>query len=176
VDHLSLTARPVPSIKETPPPAEALHARYARAGAYTDCFSTDVPGRVSHAQFVEAFYTTWVFKLERLILEWVVDKPSTDEEARALAASARDCFAAWTVEERATDQLLMCDFLQHTRSWLMVAPTDRNDLPATRLYFGSVVVPARRFPYTMLIGFHRVYSRVLLSSARARLAKLATVD
>jgi hypothetical protein len=54
----------------------------------------------------------------------------------------------------------------------MVAPVDLNGLPATRLYFGSVVVPVRQFPYKVLIGFHRLYSRVLLSSARARLAKL----
>ena len=128
---------------------------------------------MSHAQFVEAFYTTWVFKLERLILKWAVAKPSTDVEAKELAAGMRDRFAAWTVEDRATDQLLMCDYLKHTRSWLMVAPCELDGLPATRLHFGSVVVSVRRFPYNALLGFHKLYSRVLLSSARARLAKLS---
>jgi hypothetical protein len=127
---------------------------------------------VSHAQFVEAFYTSWVFKLERWILSWAVGKPSTDDEARGLAAGTLDRFAAWTVEDRATNQLLMCDYLKHTRSWLMVAACERDGRPATRLYFGSVVVPVARFPYKVLLGFHRLYSRVLLSSARARLAKL----
>lgn len=154
-------------------PAEALHAKYARAGAYTDCFTVEVAGHVSHAQFVEAFYTTWVFKLERRILQWIVDKPSTDAEARELAIGARDRFAAWTVEGRATDQLLMCDYLKQTRSWLMVAPCELDGLPATRLHFGSVVVQVRRFPFNALLGFHKLYSRVLLSSARTRLAKLA---
>jgi hypothetical protein len=127
---------------------------------------------VSHAQFVEAFYTTWIFKLERWILSWAVAKPSTDEEARGLAAGTRDRFAAWTVEDRATDQLLMCDYQKHTRSWLMVAACELDGNPATRLYFGSVVVPVERFAYKALLGFHRLYSRLLLNSARARLAKL----
>jgi hypothetical protein len=166
----------VPGIRSTPAPSGALHAKYARTGAYTDCFSTEVPARISQAQFVEAFYTTWVFKLERRILAWFIAKPSTDEEAKALAAGARDHFAAWTVEERAADQLLMCDHLGHTRSWFMVAPCELAGGPATRLYFGSVVVPVRRFPYTVLIGFHRLYSRVLLSSARRRLAELGTAQ
>lgn len=161
-------------------PEEALHAKYARAGAYTDCFTVEVPGHISHAQFVEAFYTTWVFKLERLILQWIVGKPSTDAEARELAAGTRDRFAAWTVEDRATDQLLMCDYLGRTRSWLMVAATGSSHLPSTRLCFGSVVVPVvdkatgqskLGSPYSALLGFHKLYSRVLLHAARARLAK-----
>ena len=163
-------------IKSNPAPDEALHAKYGRAGAYFDCFTTVIPGRVSHSQFVEAFYTSRVFKLERLILKWLVDKPSTDAEAKELAAGARDRFAAWIVEERSTDQLLMCDYLSQTRSWLMVAACERDRLPATRLHFGSVVVSVRRFPFNVLLGFHRLYSRVLLNSARARLAKLNRKD
>ena len=91
---------------------------------------------MSHSRFVEAFYTSRVFKLERLILKWLVDKPSTDAEAKELAAGVRDRFAAWTVKI-ATDQLLMCDYMSATRSWLMVAPCEREGLPATRLHFGS---------------------------------------
>jgi len=159
-------------ITSSPAPDGALHAKYERAGAYTDCFTTEVSGRISHAQFVEAFYTSRVFKLERLILTWIVDKPSTDAEAKELATGLRDRFAAWTMEDRSTDQLLMCDYLGQTRSWLMVVPCERNGLPATRLHFGSVVGAVRRFPYNVLLGFHRLYSRVLLSSATARLAKL----
>lgn len=163
-------------IYSSPAPDEALHAKYERAGAYTDCFTTEISGHVSHSQFVEAFYTSRVFKLERVILKWFVDKPSTDAEAKELADGARDRFAAWTVEARSSDQLLMCDYLGHTRSWLMVAPCERDGSPATRLHFGSVVVPVRRFPYKVLLGFHRLYSRVLLSSASARLAKLSEID
>ena len=56
--------------------------KYARSGAYTDCFHTDILDNVSLPQFVEAFYTTWLFKLERFILQLLVKKPSTDAEAK----------------------------------------------------------------------------------------------
>ena len=159
-------------IRSGPAPREALHAKYARSGSYVDCFTTVFPGRVTHSQFVEAFYTSRVFKLERLILKWIVDKPSTDAEARELATGVRDRFAAWTVEDRSADQLLMCDYLGQTRSWLMIAACERDGLPATQLHFGSVVTSVRKFPFNVLLGFHRLYSRILLSSARRRLAKL----
>ena len=42
-------------------PADALLQRYCEQGAYTDCFTIDVPGQVAHAAFVEAFYTTFVY-------------------------------------------------------------------------------------------------------------------
>jgi hypothetical protein len=162
-------------------PDEALLARYSRAGAFTDCYTLDIPGRISQAKYIEAFYTGRVFKLERLILRLLVGKPSTDAEARELAVGGREAFAAWTVEARAADQLLMCDYLGRTRSWLMVAPCGSQELPMTRLYFGSAIVPvidkstgqpALGSPFKLLLGFHKRYSRVLLSSARTRLAEL----
>jgi hypothetical protein len=134
---------------------------------------------VTQAQFIEAFYTTWLFKLERWILEKLLKLPSTDHEARQLALGQLGRFAAWTVEDRAPGQLLMCDFLGATRSWLMVSGIDEC---ATRLYFGSVVVPrtdprtgVRRLGrnYRVLMGFHRIYSRALLRAAHARLASLS---
>ncbi len=160
----------------TPPlPEHALLARYAGNGGYTDCYATDLPGSFSHAEFVAAFYTTWLFKVERAILKWLVAKPSTDDEAAALAQGERHAFAAWTVEASAPNQLLMRDFLGNTRSWLMIEP--RHDGGVTRLYFGSAVVPRKvddgrprlGFSFRALLGFHRRYSRALLSAARARL-------
>ena len=162
-------------------PGDALLAQYTRSGAYTDCYSIAVPGHVAHAEYVEAFYTSRVFKLERLILKWLVSKPSTDAEARELAAGARERFAAWAVEGRLANQLLMCDYLSRTRSWLMVAACGSDAAPATRLFFGSAIVPvvdkatgqlALGSPFQALLGFHKLYSRVLLRSARHRLAKL----
>jgi hypothetical protein len=168
----------VTPVHKLPLPDEALHASHARDGAYTDCYSALIERRVTHAQFVEAFYTTWLFKLERWILAWMVGKPSTDDQARQLALGQTSRFAAWTVEARATDQLLMCDFMNTTRSWLMVAGSGQPDV--TRLYFGSVVA-ARVNPrtgkrelgrsYRALLGFHKLYSRALLAAARARLAR-----
>ena len=166
-------------------PQAALLAKYARAGAFSDCYTLEIPATISQARYIEAFYTGRVFKLERLILRWLVNRPSTDAEARELAAGPRNAFAAWTVEGRTADQLLMCDYLGRTRSWLMTAPCGSGDLPATRLYFGSAIVPVidestgqstLGFPFKLLLGFHKLYSRVLLSSARARLAQLEHAD
>jgi hypothetical protein len=163
------------SIRREPLPEHALHAHYQRAGAYADCYATRIEQPVSHAAFVAAFYTSWLFKLERWILR-LVKKPSTDEEAHALARGERHSFAAWTVEARATDQLVMCDFLGRTRSWLMVEALDGGK--ATRLFFGSVVVPqldaatgksSLGASYSLLLGFHKLYSRALLRAARSRL-------
>jgi hypothetical protein len=127
---------------------------------------------------VAAFYTTWLFRLERWILRLAVARPSTDEEAHQLARGEREAFAAWSVEARAPGQLLMCDFTGRTRSWLMVAPIAGTT--GTRLCFGSVVVPVRD-PKTgemglgpvhgPLIGFHQLYSRLLLGAAARRLAR-----
>jgi hypothetical protein len=159
-------------------PASALLRKYVYAGAYTDCYVTQIAASVSLAEYVEAFYTTVPFKLERFILKWVVSKPSSDSDARHLALAQADSFAAWRVEGRSADQLLLCDFRQSTRSWLMVAPPERN-ATGTRLYFGSAVVPARTksgeaqmgFVFQALLGFHKLYSRVLLRAATARLVR-----
>jgi hypothetical protein len=150
-----------------PLPPNALLRAYELAGGYVDCYSTDVPLAVTHAQYVEAFYCTALFKTERAILRLAIDKPSTDAQARALAAGTLDAFAAWTVEKRAENQLLMCDIYGSTRSWLMSEPIPGG----TRLYFGSAVVPkARKRPtFAGLLWFHKVYSKALLWSAARRL-------
>lgn len=168
----------MPAIHRCDLPADALLQRHAGAGAYADCYAVDVAGRVSHAAFVEAFYTTWVFKLERLVLRLFASRPSTDDEARQLAAGTRDSFAAWSVEGRAADQLLLGDFTGRTKSWLMVAAAEGTASPKTRLYFGSAVVPVRGrrtgeaslgWVFRALLGFHQLYSRILLGAARVRL-------
>jgi hypothetical protein len=156
-------------------PAAALLRRFIQAGAYTDCYFTEVPQSISLPAYVEAFYTTWIFKLERWLLTHAVNKPSNDLDAQRVARAEIDYFAAWTVEDRAPDQLLMCDYVRRTRSWFMLVPIDGG----TRLYFGTAVVPVRRksgeltlgSAYSALMGFHKVYSRILLQAARSRLLR-----
>lgn len=165
------------SIQKSPHPANALLHKYtSMPGAYTDSYLTEIPIQVSFPEYVFAFYTTPLFKLERLILKLLVRKPSTDSHVKELAEGRRDTFAAWTVEDRSENQILMCDFAGSTRSWLMAVPA----ADGTRLYFGSVVVPHRTskdgkpalgFFFQALLGFHRVYSILLLYSARRRLMK-----
>ncbi|RYF94096.1 MAG: hypothetical protein EON95_06640 [Caulobacteraceae bacterium] len=146
---------------------------YRDTGAYTDCFATVVPGHVTQAAFVEAFYTSRLFKLERLVLALLVAKPSNDEEAQRLATGETDRFAAWTTEARTADQLLVCDYQGLTRSWLMTIPgaAGANE---TALLFGTVVAPRRPRPaatriFNLLGGAHRLYARALLRSAVGRL-------
>lgn len=151
-------------------PEQALLAKYAQNGAYTDCYATEVARPVSQAEYVEAFYTGALFKLERLMLAWFVSRPSTDAQAKELASGALSDFAAWRVEGRSTDQLLMCDLSGRTRSWFMVAPVQTGGSTSTRLYFGSAVVRLDLL-FNALLGFHKLYSRVLLHAARSRLAR-----
>ena len=155
-------------------PAGTLLTRYQGGGAYADCFTTEVDQPVSHAAFVEAFYTSAVFRVERALLRWPGGFPANDQDAKQLASGAQDHFSAWHVEARAVDQLLVR--FGNTSSWLMVAPGDTP--PRTRLYFGSAVVgrtDARTGVTKMgtgfhaLLGFHQFYSRVLLASARRKL-------
>jgi hypothetical protein len=96
-------------------------ARPGRWGRYGDCFSVNVDGAVSLADFVFAFYTSPVFRIERLILRILIRTPSSDAEARALADGSAASFAVWYVGERTATQLLMCDRYERTRSWFRVA-------------------------------------------------------
>ncbi|SDQ34561.1 hypothetical protein [Pseudoxanthomonas sp. CF125] len=167
------------SIRPCPLPDVSLLGRYRlQEGAYTDCYSTDLDKTVSQAAFVEAFYTTWVFKLERSILKWAVAKPSTDAQAKKLAQGDLDAFSAWTVEDRCDDQLLLCDMHGRTRSWLMAVPLTGSSGSGTRLYFGSAVVPPKGpgadgnnigAGFRLLLGFHKLYSEILLRAAKNQL-------
>lgn len=166
------------SIKACPLPDGALLGRYRASGAFTDCYMTEVGLPVTLARFVAAFYTTPVFRLERLILALALSRPSTDAEAVQLANGRTDTFSAWRVEDRRDDQLLMSDVKGRTRSWFMVSPANAGTGPRTRLYFGSAVLavvnrgtgePGMSAGFGALRGFHHYYSEVLLYSARSRL-------
>lgn len=166
------------SIEPCKLPDEALLNRYSSSDAYTDCYRTKVSGNVSQAQYVRTFYTTLLFKIERVILAWLVSKPSSDDEARQLAEGSTNLFAAWQVESRCENQLLLSDFHGRTRSWLMVLPAGNGSDKGTHLYFGSAITTVQN-PKTgrmtlgtgfhTLLGFHKIYSRSLLYSASLRL-------
>ena len=167
------------AVKRCEMPERALLRKYRDGVGYADCYFAEVPESISQRAFVEAFYTTALFKLERAILRWFAGRPSTDAEARELAAGNRKLFAAWRVEERTADELLVADFTGRTRSWLMASPiSDAANGMRTRLYFGSAVVPKpdaapgrqkMGFAFHALLGFHAMYSRALLRAARSRL-------
>lgn len=160
-------------------PADALLARYAGGNGYSDCFTTALVRSVTLGEFIEAFYTSRLFKLERAVLATLFACPSTDAEAAGLATGRRNRFAAWTVEARARDQILLCDLRGRTRSWLKV---ESSAAPGTRLFFGSAIVPAHPARsgraalgtgFRALLVIHRLYSRALLRAAARRLEHAA---
>lgn len=168
-------------VRQTPLPETALLLRYGVGANYTDCLVLDLDIPVTLPSFVEAFYTTPLFRMERLILA-VAARPSTDAGVRALAEGQIESFAAWKVEERNPDQILLRDVTGRTRSWFMVSA--RSDgRSGTQLSFGSaiVAVPGRAGQeasigpvYRALTGVHVVYSRALLSAAASRLGRQAS--
>ena len=159
----------------TPLPPDSLLAQLAEErGAFADAYMLSVPRAVTLAGFVEAFYTTRLFKIERALLA-LLGKPSSDAMARALARGEGERLAVWTVAARRPHELLMHEDSGATRSWFKV---EAGEGGTTTLWFGSAVVPRRRGPggearfswvFHALLGFHRAYSRALLKAAARNL-------
>lgn len=137
---------------------------------YADCFNVTVHRSVTLSHFVQSFYTSRLFKVERWLLAVAAGAPSTDEQVRELAEGERETFAVWRVGARTTNQLLMCDRYGKTRSWFSV---QSDGLNGTLLRFGSAVVggsgpagsPWMGWRFRGLLGFHRLYSGALLEAA-----------
>jgi hypothetical protein len=159
-------------------PQNSFLRKYEDGVGFADCYVTDVPGTVSQAAFIEAFYTSPLFKLERTMLWFFASKRATDADARQLAAGMASKFSAWRVEAQSSSEVLLADLTGRTRSWLMALPiTAPNSMPCTRLYFGSAVVPqpsagrqkaSLGWRFHALLGFHGQYSRLLLRAASRR--------
>jgi len=164
----------VSEIREVELPAHSLLDRYAGGDGFADAYAVDVDRAVTLETYVQAFYSTRLFGLERLVLS-MLGRRSSFAQLRAMASGEQQRFAAWTVEARADAQLLLADDTGRTRSWLKCESLPNG---GTRLYFGSAVV-ARVDPRTgkrslgpvfgALLGFHRGYSRALLRAARKAL-------
>jgi len=161
-------------------PARAFLRRHDHGGGYTDCFVVEASGLISLSQYVEAFYTTGLFKAERAVLS-LAGRPSSDVQANQVAEGVGSTFAAWSVEDRAEDQLLMCDVTARTRSWFMVTPVPDEVSDRTLLYFGSAITAVRKGTagrmtigpvFKTLTGFHILYSRALLAAAKKRIERL----
>jgi hypothetical protein len=176
----------VSPVQACPLPAHALLQGYRGRGAFTDCFCAVLPAPVALAELIEAFYTTRLFKLERVVLAVLARAPSSDAAARALAEGVDRHFAVWTVEDRDAHQVLLAERSGATRSWLMVqtAQTVHGDpLGAApgghRVYFGSALVPRRAAAgqpprlgllVKLLLPLHTLYSKALLRAACRKLA------
>jgi hypothetical protein len=153
-------------------PGDALLRVYADSdGAYTDCFEVMHPLQADLPAFVTAFYTTWIFRLERFVLSLMLRRRIRDSEVVALAEAAADRFAIWEVEARQDGQILLCAKGGQTRSWLAVAAKEGG---VTRLLFGSAVIghaAERPFWVKALTPAHVFYSRLLLRAAERKLRR-----
>lgn len=169
------------TIRSCEVPLNTLLRAYTDAQSFTDCYVAEVPGAVTQADYIEAFYTSPLFKIERTILKYLAAKPATDEDVRQLAGGKATRFSAWRVESQAPSELLLADFTGRTRSWLMATRVDGSAQgTSTLLHFGSAVVPRQGRPdaepsigwiFRALLGFHRLYSRRLLSAASGRVRR-----
>tara|TARA_R110002074_G_scaffold44782_11_gene116494 strand:- start:3318 stop:3806 length:489 start_codon:yes stop_codon:yes gene_type:complete len=157
----------MPDVTPCAVPQGALLQRYVGlAGCYTDCFEVTLPGTVALPAFISAFYTTWLFRLERAVLTGLLRRRIRDSDVAALASGAANQFAAWTVEARQADQILLCDLAGHTRSFLAV---ERMADAGTKVLFGSAVAPSKSGDLgrgvKAMAPLHRFYSSSLLRAA-----------
>ncbi|MEP5155338.1 hypothetical protein [Planktotalea sp.] len=163
-------------IDHIPLPPHAFLDRFSsEAGAHTDCYVTEVPAHVDLERFIATFFDTWVFRLERKLLAIFARQSSGQEDVKALAHGASEKLAMWRLVERDENQILLRVGDGPIRSWLM-----RSDLQAgTQLYFGSALLavakdkrgnPSVGFFANALMGFHRLYSRILLQAAARKLS------
>ncbi|MEL7099853.1 MAG: hypothetical protein AAGM84_13575 [Pseudomonadota bacterium] len=147
------------AVVQIPVPEGTLLAPFARGdGMYVDAFEAPCDG-AGLGELINAFYEQPLMRAERVLLS-LAGMPSAAGDVAALAAGAATRFAAWDVEARRADELLLADRSGHTMSWLMVGPGV--------VRFGSAVLqqgPVMR----ALLGPHKLYSRLLLSGAARRL-------
>jgi len=163
-------------------PRDTSLRRYKDAAGYADCYVIEIPGVITQQAFITAFYSSPLFKVERTILRFLASKPATDADVERLAVGGAATFSAWRVEAQSSSELLLADFTGRTRSWLMALPAvDAASKPSTLLYFGSAVVsqprggsgaPTMGNLFSALLGFHRLYSRLLLAAAGRRVRPL----
>lgn len=153
-------------VREVPVPPDSLLAAYAARG-HVDAYEAALGRPLELAAFIRAFYDSHAFRPERILLGLAGLRGSA-ADLDALAEGHGTRFAAWTVEARRAGQVLLA--AGRTRSWLAVAPATHG----CTLRFGSAVVAradGRLGPaFAALLGFHRVYSRLLLASAVRGLA------
>ena len=168
------------TIKTAHAPTGSLLQAYQQPEHYTDAFSLRYAGNVRFADYVTAFYCSRAFRPERWLLGVRASMRAGNAHARALGEGHRDEFAAWLVEARRDNEILLVDRSGRTRSWLMASPkTSPQGERMTVLWFGSAVCDvgeATPLWFDMTIGFHVKYSRRLLASAARTLPKVVVAD
>ncbi|MEO0665459.1 MAG: hypothetical protein AAFY97_06945 [Pseudomonadota bacterium] len=149
------------SVRRSAIPDGSLIARYKGQGNHVDAYVASTARYVDLPTYIAAFFSTSVFRAERLLLS-ISGKQSSDDQVADLAAGRGEHIAAWKVEERSANELLLEATGTPIRTWLAVEPD------GTALWFGSVVLAKKgRIPLLarVMMPGHALYSRILLSAA-----------
>ncbi|QZD91391.1 hypothetical protein K3162_07340 [Qipengyuania xiapuensis] len=159
-------------------PPESLLARRRGPECYRDAFRASVTGEVSLGELITAFFSSRTFLTERMALH-LIGRGAGHAEIAALAAGRTQRFAAWEVEAREEEELLMHDFLDKTCCWLAVSsrgedgaldgPLPVPETGRTYIWFGTAVREFEGPIVSRLRGAHRWYARHLLEAAARRL-------
>jgi hypothetical protein len=147
-------------------------------GGYSDCYYIDIQQDVSLSDYILTFFSTPIFRMERLLLNLVPSGRSNEQCVLDLAAGTGNKMAGWKTENRDDNQLLLAVGDGPIRTWLMVqgSPSSKT----TRLYFGSAALPTSMtkeghpklaIVFRLFAGLHIFYSRLLLWWAARDLAR-----
>ena len=156
-------------ITAPPLPPQSLLARIRGPECYRDAFRASVAGEVSLGELVTAFFSSRAFLAERMALH-LIGRGADHADIAALAAGRTERFAAWQMEAREENELLMHDFLDQTCCWLAVSHGAGGPLPEPRpgttdIWFGTAVREFEGPIVSRLRGAHRWYARKLLGAA-----------
>lgn len=156
------------SVHASPLPDSAALKQFAAVpGVHIDCYRADVSKDISLSDYAIAFFDSPVFRLERRLIALVGGKASRRADVEAFALGKSDTLSEWQVVERDADQILLAVGDGPIRTWIMrESPQD-----GTALYFGSAILPMHgaskiALGFRLLMGFHRLYARVLLFAAQ----------
>lgn len=165
-------------ITAPPLPDDSLLARHRGPECYRDAFRVEVPGDVSLAELITVFFGSGAFLPERTALR-LIGRGAGRAEIAELADGRAKRFAAWELEAREENELLMHDFLDKTCCWLAVSPggeapdlaggLPRPGAGRTYLWFGTGVRDFEGPIISRLREAHRWYARWLLAGAARRL-------
>ena len=155
--------------KIEPPEGSFIAGVQAQAQVFADSFAVPCSGAPTLAQLLTAFYGSWVFWPERVLMG-VLWRGSTSKAAlEALAGGFGDRFGAWRVVQRSENEILLRDKRGATASWMAVV--------AGQVMFGSVLYTQDRDTvkksvlWRALTAFHTLFSRMLLAAAARRLER-----
>ena len=162
-------------IATTLPKSAFLNDYEHRAGVYTDCFQTELPQRRHSRELHQRIFQHMALSHRTHDPQHSREKASLRRRYRAIGARhVKHNVRLAGFERRDADQILLEVPQTPIRTWLMRSSEGEK----TQLYFGSAILPdavdrngnaKMPFLFHALLGFHKLYARALLFSAKRAL-------